>query len=332
VSVELDDADLVPIPVAVRVAPLVRRKTTAPLEVEGRSAASRAVVLKSPGSGVLEGPAFALGDVVKKADPIGSLGETSARQRALAAEASIHSHEAQLREREDALLAAQQRGEPADRVAGFELKVRAAKHKLDHEKVQRARHAILLQELRVLAPFDARISAVHLSPGAAVMAGNPLVELVDVNPIVLVVEVPTFAAARCPIGFEIAVEALGDPTPRIGRVSRWAPTAADDVRRLLIDLDNEDGRLAAGERGLARLELGERDAFFAPRAALHHEKAATHLSLVEHNRVLVRRVRTFGGDEREVEVAGRLEPTQLVVLDAERPVRDETEVVIRGDH
>jgi len=53
---------------------------------------------------------------------------------------------------------------------------------------------------------------------------------------------------------------------------------------------------------------------------------------VEHNRVLVRTVRVFGSDEAEVEVAGQLSESQLVVMHADRPLSESTAVVIRGDH
>ena len=327
---ELDELDVRPVPVPVRVAPLARRTTHAPLEVEGRFAASRAVLIKSPASGLLEGPALSLGDTVREGQWLASIGEAMAKQRALATDAALCQLEAAVAEREEALDLARARGEADERA--LIAKLRQAEHKLAHEKVQSERNALALASLRVHAPFDARVAAVHVSPGASVMSGNPLMELVEVDPIVLVIEVPTFVASRCREGFEVEVRANADPRPLVGRVSRGAPTAADDVRRLLVEVDNAGGRLAAGERGRALLDLGERDAFFAPRVALRHEKNATHLQLVEHDKVLVRRVRTFGGDDREVEVAGRLESTFLVVLDAERPLKEETEVVIRGDH
>ncbi|MFK7991556.1 MAG: efflux RND transporter periplasmic adaptor subunit [Sandaracinaceae bacterium] len=327
---DLDDADLRPPPIPVRVAPLRRRRTDTPLEVEGRFAASRAVQMKSPSSGLLQGSALALGDVVQKGQLLLTIGEAAARQRSVAAKAALHQAKGILAEREEALEAARSRDEKPERIRGFEAKKRAAESKVAQERAQQTRHELLLEALAVRAPFAGRVSAVHISVGSNVMSGNPLLELVDVDPIVLVLEVPTEAARRCEVGSEVPVR-LGD-TQRVGRISRWSPTAADDVRRLLVDVDNEDGLIAAGERGTAVLDIGPRDAFYAPRAALHHEKNTTHLQLVSHHKVLVRRVRTFGDDPVEVEVAGRPASSELVVLYAERPVKDQSVVVIRGDH
>lgn len=329
---DLDDFELRPSPVPVRVVPLERRDTDAPLRVEGRFAAARAVLIKSPSSGVVEGLGVSLGDTVRAGQRLCAIGAKMAEQRRLATKATIEQLEAQRAEREDALLQAKNRDERPERLASFEHKVRAVEHKLAQERLQLERHEVLRETLEVNAPFSGRVSSVNAAPGGTVMSGNPLLELVEVDPIVLVLEVPTWVASRCGKGDAVRVETPSDPEPRTGRVARWAPTAADAVRRLLVEVDNPDGRIAAGERAAAAIDVGERRAWFAPRAALHHEEKATKLQLVEHSKVLERTVRVFGGDEREVEVAGALSPTQLVVLDAERPLKESTEVVIRGDH
>lgn len=329
---DLDDLELRVSPVPVRVVPLSKRATDAPLEIEGRFAASRAVLIKAPSSGVVDGLRVTLGDAVEAGETICTIGLEMARQRGLATDASIAQLQAQLAEREDLLLAAQQRDEPPPKLAQFENKVRAIEHKLAHERLQKQRHDVMMDTLRVVAPFGGRVSSVSASPGGTIMSGNPLLELVEVDPIVLVLEVPTWVASKLSKGDDVRVRAPSDETLRTGRVARWAPTALDDVRRLLVEVDNADGRIAAGERAVAELSVGERSAWFAPRAALHEEKKGHSLQLVLHGKVLVRNVRVFGGDDREVEVAGSLSSSHLVVLDAERPLKEETEVVIRGDH
>ena len=328
---DLDELELRPAPVPVRVAPLVQRRTDTPLEIEGRFAASRAVLLKSPASGVITGLSLQLGDAVEEGAVLCAIGDAMLRQRALASEAAVHGLEAALAEREDALAQAEQRGEPAGRLLGFEAKRRAAEHKLAQEKVQSKRHALLLENATVRAPFSGRVSSVSVASGATVVSGNPIVELVEVDPVVLVVDVPTWIARTLKTGDAVSVRAPSIEGALPGVIRRWSPTSADDVRRVLVDVDNAEGRVAAGERATAGLDVGERDGWFAPRAALHHEKKATQLQLVEHSRVLVRNVRVVGGDERQVEVAGRLDANHLVVLHAERPLKEDSEVVIRGD-
>jgi len=260
------------------------------------------------------------------------VGASVARQRALSTEASLAQLQAQLAEREDTLHAAEHRGEPAARVASLEAKVRAVRHKLEHERLQRERQALAERIATIRAPFDARVAAVHAAPGASVVTGHLLIELVAVDPIVLVLEVPTWVAGRCPSGMAVEVRLTNDEPPRSGRLARWSPTAADEVRRVEVEVDNADGRIAAGEGGVARLEVGARTGFFAPREALQRDDEGTTLRLVEHSTVRVRRVRVLGGDERTVEVAGAFSSTELVVLHAERPLKEASEVVITGDH
>lgn len=319
-------------PIGVRVVPLERRTTSAPLCVPGRFAASRAVQLKAPTSGRVEGLELSLGDSVSRGDLICTIGAAAQRQRALASEAQLHLLEAQVVEREDALAQAVARDEKGERIASLDAKLRAARHRVEQEKAQRSRHAVLAEVVEVQAPFDARVAAVSVASGGSVVSGHLLVELVELDPAVLVLEVPTWVAARVRNGDPVEVRADSDLEPRVGRVSRWAPTVSDGLRRLLVDVDNADGRVAAGELGEAKLSVGERDAFFAPRAALQREEEVVRLRLVEHSRVKIRDVRVLGGDEHEAEVAGALSSSQLVVLHAERPLVEASEVVIRGDH
>lgn len=326
-----DDDLFPPAPVPVRVVPLGHRTTDAPLAVEGRFAASRAVLLKSPASGVIDELGLSLGDRVEKGDVLCTIGKLAAEQRALATEATIEGLKAQIAEREDVLAQVTQRQDNPERIRSMESKLRMAQHKLAQEEVQRKRHALAQKVVTLRAPFDGFIAAVNAANGGSVMHGHALIELVEADPIVLVIEVPTWVRSRLHPGTEIEVVARSDDAPRRGVVARWAPTASDRVRRLLIDVDNTDRRVAAGERGVAHLPVGERDAFFAPKQALHHADKKTQLQLVEHNRVLVRNVRVYG-EGAEVEVAGELSDSQLVVMHADRPLSEKTTVVIRGDH
>jgi RND family efflux transporter MFP subunit len=321
-----------PAPIGVRVVPLERRRTSRPLRIEGRIAASRAVQIKALTAGVVRDLDAQLGSQMAEGDRICTVGADAHEQRVLACEAQLLLLEAQLEERRDVLAQARARPEPADRIASLESKVRAAEHRVAQERVNQRRHALAAQVVDLRAPFGARVAAVSAARGASVAAGQPLVELVEIDPAILVLEVPTWVAARCREGTEVVVHADSDEAPRKGRVSRWAPTAADGVRRLLVEVPNADGAIAAGEGAVAELDVGARDAFFAPRAALVAADKAVCLQLVEHSVARIQRVRVLGGDEDEVEVAGKLSASQLVVLYAERRLEESSEVVIRGDH
>jgi len=330
--VDPDDLVLRATPIGVRVVPLTQRNTSAPLRIEGRVAASRAVQMKAPASGVVEGLDVALGSRVTEADVICTIGAGAHRQRAIASEAQLHLLQAQLAERTDALEQARARGEKPERIASFEAKVEASRHRVEQERAQQRRHALVAESVVVRAPFDARVATVSTASGASIVAGHPLIELVEIDPAIVVLDVPTWVASKCRPGTDVAVTTDSDDEPRPGSVTRWAPTANDGVRRMLVEVPNADGRLAAGEGARVSLEVGEREAFFAPRAALVHEDRKVRLHLVEHSVARVANVRVVGGDDREVEVAGRLSASQLVVLYAERALTDACEVVIRGDH
>ncbi|MGE0791372.1 MAG: efflux RND transporter periplasmic adaptor subunit [Sandaracinaceae bacterium] len=325
----IDDDDVPRAPVPVRVVPLSARTTSEPLAVEGRFAASRAVAIKAPSSGVVEELTVSLGDRVEPGQLLLRIGALAARQRALATESAIELLEAQLAEGDEAMAVVSARPDNPERIKTQEAKLRVLRHKLAQEKIQRERHVLLAELVDVNAPFGGFIAAVNAANGGTIMHGHALIELVEADPVVLVVDVPTWVRNRCEIGSRVDVQ-LGDVV-REGVVSRWSPTANDGVRRMLIDVPNVDSRIAAGERGTALLPVGEREAFFAPRHALRHHDKQIQLHLVEHNRVLVRPVRVYGAGE-VVEVAGQLSASQLVIMHADRPLADASTDVILGDH
>jgi len=320
------------LPVGVRVVPIERRLTTEPLRIEGRVAASRAVQMKAPTSGIVRDLEVQLGSKIQKGEVICTIGAEAQRQRALATQSQLHLVKAQLEERMDGLAQVRGRGESEERIASFEAKVRAGQNRVEQETTNVKRHALAADLVKVRAPFDARVAAVSSGPGASIVSGHLLIELVEIDPAILVLELPTWVASRCKIGMAVSVTTDSHREPLEARVARWAPTANDGFRRLLIDIPNPDGTLAAGERGVATIDVGERTAFFAPRVALVREKKATKLHLVEHSVARIRSVRVVGGDETSAEVAGDLDASQLVVLHAERKLEESCEVVIRGDH
>ena len=203
-------AELRPAPVGVRVVPLELRRTDAPLKIEGRVAASRAVAIKAPSSGVVGALDVQLGSPLKAGDLICTIGADAHEQRVLAAEAQRLLLEAQLEERRDALVMARARPEPPERVASFEAKMRAAEHRVAQERVNQRRHELASALVEVRAPFDARVAAVSTAPGASLVAGHALIELVEIDPAVVVLEVPTWVAARCRPGARVAVRADSD--------------------------------------------------------------------------------------------------------------------------
>jgi RND family efflux transporter MFP subunit len=326
-----DELPLRSAPVPVRVVPVIRRRVTHPMRLEGRFHAARRVLLKAPGSGRVEGFDLRVGDGVDAGSALGSIGLAAVRQRVLASRATIHQLEAALAEREDALGLARGRGEPSERLASFERKVVMARSKLAQERLNAERHTQAETLSVVRAPFDARVVQVMATSGGILMSGQPLCELAAVDPLVLAVPAPTELAARCRPGREVEVETAAGV--RVGTLARWSPTAEDMVRTLEIDVPNPEGTFAAGEPAVARLDPGPRDVLVVPRDATRvDDDGATRLLVVEHGQVRLRPVREVGGDADVAEVAGRVRAGQLVVLHAEGPLEDRNSVVLRGDH
>lgn len=111
-----------------------------------------------------------------------------------------------------------------------------------------------------------------VSVGDFVQVGTPLVRIVDPDPIKLRLSVPErrFAEIREGQPTSIVVDAIADPAPFMGAVSRVAPALDIASRTLAIEvlIPNADGRLKPGAFATAEITVGQEDAIIVPRSAV----------------------------------------------------------------
>lgn len=114
-----------------------------------------------------------------------------------------------------------------------------------------------LAETTLEAPFDGIVQARQVSPGAYLAIGDGVCELVRVDPLRLVLDLPAADAARVAPGTEVRALRAGEREPLLGRVTRLAPALAGGSRTRAVEvaLENRENRPLAGAFVEAHLVL-----------------------------------------------------------------------------
>ena len=211
----------------------------------------------------------------------------------------------------------------------------AARWKAAGSERDRARTMLGYSELR--APFDGVVVARHVDVGHLVGSGSastsgssigssgasghgkaPLLEIVTIDPVRVVVDVPESDAAMVDAGApaSVRIAALG-PAPFEGQVARttWSLNQATRTMRVEIDVPNATRRLRPGMFAHAKIKVAERSEVLAlPKSAILAGPAKPACWVIGADGVLVRRDLQLGLEASgEVEVAGGLAPDEDVV-------------------
>jgi RND family efflux transporter MFP subunit len=216
---------------------------------------------------------------------------------------------------EAALEAARQRQAA---VAGRRIELEIARQQLD--------------DARILAPFDGRVQRRHADPGQYLKTGDPLIRLVQVNPLRLQMEVPEREAPQLRIGQEVRFVATGLERAYSAQVSRISPALDRTSRVLLVEADVEnDGRLQPGSFAEAIIVVRRDPAvLMVPMRALRvfagMEKvfAAVGLEAVERD------VITGQAQDDWIEIRRGVEAGESVILDPGNLRNGEAIVIANG--
>ncbi len=129
----------------------------------------------------------------------------------------------------------------------------------------------LLDDLHLKAPFDAYVARRHKDAGDSIQEQEPILTLVQLDPLVVTVDCPLEAGCELRVGQKVLVRPLGvDLPPREGEVyfiSRVADPASQTVR-VKLRVANDDAGWTAG----LRVELRFPTATAAAGAARPHGK------------------------------------------------------------
>lgn len=226
--------------VAVRVREMQAELFTNNIIVTGRTEASREIVLKSEVEGTISEIFVHKGDVTTKGQKLAAI--------------SVNNRQALLKEAQERVKQREIEYDAAKKLAekGFNSQVRLAQAKADlkeaRSRLKQAR--INVNNLQIIAPFDAVVFDREIELGDYVSVGQETFNLVDLNPIHLTAYITESHLRGLKIG-AVAQAKLISGRDVSGVVSYIAPRADDQTRtfRIEIDVENEDNSIAAGMTG-----------------------------------------------------------------------------------
>lgn len=179
------------------------------------------------------------------------------------------------------------------------------------------------------------VAARFVDEGAIVAAGEPVVSVVALDPIVAVISVPERDYRSLSVGQTAALDTDAYPGETFtGRVARIAPVFQSSTRQVRVELEvrNQDLRLKPGMFVRARLELRrEADAAVVPYAALTRRGDANGVFVVQQDGAARWELVTPGIREGDlVELVGATFEGPVVTLGQEMCSDGEPVKVIQG--
>lgn len=174
-----------------------------------------------------------------------------------------------------------------------------------------------LADATLRAPFDGAVRERHLSLGAYLEVGAPVVTIVRMHPLRLRLPVPEREAAAVQVGQEVRVRTDGAKRAR-GRVARVSPAVDEATRTVLVEAEvpNTEGRLRPGAFATAEIVTRpDETAILVPAEALLSFAGVTKVLGVEDGRVVEKRVRTGRRIGGVVEVLDGVAAGDAVILE-----------------
>lgn len=176
--------------------------------------------------------------------------------------------------------------------------------------------------------FDAVEAGGRVSPQRAVYTISQL------NPILFVARAPESLLGQIKTGKRVSVNLDAFPDKNYpGRISEINPIVDPMTRtaRLEISLDNPQQRLKPGMFGRVEINTGEHSGLTVPLDALVRSGANQYLFLIKNNRAQRVLVETGTSQETRIEVQGKLEIGDSVVVLGQNLLDEETKVEIITD-
>jgi RND family efflux transporter MFP subunit len=151
-----------------------------------------------------------------------------------------------------------------------------------------------LADATLRAPFDGAVRERHLSIGAYLAVGAPVVTIVRLHPLRLRLAVPEREAGGVKVGQPVRLRAEGDGVEGAGTVVRLSPAIDERTRTLLVEAEvpNADGALRPGAFANADIVVDpDQQAVLVPAGALVTFAGVTKVLGVADDKIVEKRVR-----------------------------------------
>lgn len=173
-----------------------------------------------------------------------------------------------------------------------------------------------LADTTLLAPFNGAVQQRHANPGQFMRSGDPLLSLVQINPLRLRLEVPEKEALKIQTGQEIRFQLTGDTQQRTTQVHRISPALQQASRVLILEADVPNpGDLHPGSFAEARIVINtDTAATLIPTNALRTFAGIEKVFVLKENHAQERDVTTGTRTGPLVEITQGVQPGETVIL------------------
>jgi HlyD family secretion protein len=186
------------------------------------------------------------------------------------------------------------------------------------------------------APFDGFVTGRFVDQGAAVTAGQPILEVKYMQQVWVTVSVPEEVSAKVHLGelADVTLDAIRGRTFR-GMITQINPSADPQSRQfsMRVTLDNPDFAIKPGTFAHVRIMTDQvRDAVVVPREAVQRDKDGSYVMVIGEENVARRRPVVLGASGVDIiAITGGLSPGEKVVTMTAFPLKDGQTVSLGGD-
>ncbi|TNF60418.1 MAG: efflux RND transporter periplasmic adaptor subunit [Burkholderiales bacterium] len=176
---------------------------------------------------------------------------------------------------------------------------------------------VTLTHTRLTAPIDGIVIQRLAEPGSTVLAGSPLLRLVDPATLWVATRVDESVVARVAPGQVASIRLRsGETLPgRVARIARLSDAATRELD-VHVAFDTPPARFAIDQEADVRIDTGTLPGIVVPATALVRDRSGqTGVLVVEDGRASFRPVGTGHADETRVRVTGGLAEGESVVAD-----------------
>lgn len=275
------------------------------------------------------------GDEVRVGQILARLEDDELRQQVRRAEAQLELAKASLAQREaelknmraeleryrdlegDGVISTQQLAQAETSVEVSVAQANVAKASVSQAEAELEELRIRLGQTAILSPLNGVVGQRYVDPGALVTTSTPVALILELSPMVMVVNVPERQFNKVQNGNEARVFVDAFPNEEFaGRVVRISPLLDAQTRTapVEIELDNPGGRLKA--EMFARVDLNlltEREALLVPRDALIYRNNRAGVFVVEADTSIFRAVQLGVSEGDQFEIVSGLDQAETVV-------------------
>lgn len=211
-----------------------------------------------------------------------------------------------------------------------------AQAELDRAEAQIAAKQAMIRKKAIRAPFDGELGIRQVNPGGFLAAGDPVVELVDLDPIYAEYSLPERYLAQIEDGQRVTLRVQAEPeTVFEGVIVAISPSIQPASRSVRIRalLDNPDRLLRPGMFAEVETHLpAKNDVLTLPERAVTYNPYGESVFVVEDSdgskTVTLTQIETGGVRDGRVEVLSGLEEGTEVVSDGHNKLRNGQKITI----